>query len=273
MRRILRLSRMTEEAKRIPGPDDHIDETTNKGPLARLAVLGKLFGRQRLDATDHPRHFTLGSAAVGIDVDSGDRIHHIHAVDDLPEGGVLAIEMLALVAAQADEELASRTIRITGSSHRKHALLVGTVVELGLQLMAGTTGARHACGALGSVRAAALNDEAWQDPMKTKTVVEALLAELEHVLNVVRCHVLPQLDGDGAMIGLDGGLGMTQVRAPLPVVLREDRAPRSRAGERSRNGGLAGSIELSIRGLVLRPPVGRAWEAGSSDPGRSSRFR
>lgn len=210
---------------------------------------------------------------MGVDVDRGNRIHHIQAVDDLPEGGVLAIEMLAFVAAQADEELASRTVRIAGSGHREHALLVSTVIELGLQLMAGATGSGHASSTFPSVRAAALNDEAGEDPVKTKTVVKALLAELEHVLNVVRCHILPQLDGDGAMIGLDGGLGMTQVRTPLPVVLREDRAPRSRAGESSRNGGLAGSVELSIRGLALRPPAGRASEAGSSDPGRSSRFR
>ena len=44
--------------------------------------------------------------------------------------------------------------------------------------------------------------------MKTKAVVETIGAEVEHVLDMPGCHVVPEFDGDGALVGFDGCLGV-----------------------------------------------------------------
>ena len=119
-------------------------------------------------------HLLLGlGAVVVVGGGVGDDVDHVHALDDLAEGGVLAVEVGGLVV--HDEELAARRIGHHGACHGEDAAIMlevvlaeAVVLELALDPVAR---AAHA-GALG---VAALDHEAGDDPVEDEPVVEALV--------------------------------------------------------------------------------------------------
>jgi len=120
-------------------------------------------------------------AAVGLD--RGDLIDHIHALRHLAEGGVLAVEELAVL--MHDEELAAGGVGGLRSGHGQNAALVREVVlhavelEFALDAVAGTA---HA----GAVGAAALDHEAGDDPVEDEAVVKALVRKGDEVAHALR---------------------------------------------------------------------------------------
>ena len=84
-----------------------------------------------------------------------------------------------------DEELASCTVRMHGSCHGKNTCTVFQIifktvlVELSFNGVSRTT---HA----GSVRASALDHEAFDDAMENQTVVEAFVYQADKVIHGVR---------------------------------------------------------------------------------------
>ena len=105
----------------------------------------------------------------------------------------------------ADEELAAGAVRVARAGHGKHALYVGAVIELGLDHVAGATGAGGAARADLGVGAAALNHEALDDAVEGGPIVEFLAGQLEEVVHGTRRDVGPELDGHVAVVGVDDG--------------------------------------------------------------------
>ncbi len=102
------------------------------------------------------------------------RSHDSHAVviGRSSERGVLVIQVR--VGAEADEELGARGIRITGPRHRKHSFNVRRCIELGVNVVSGTS---HAT----SRRAATLNHESIDDAVKNESIVVADFGQADHV--------------------------------------------------------------------------------------------
>src|SRR5690606_9295158 len=93
----------------------------------------------------------------------GDGVHHLHALGDLAEHGVAAVQPVGLHV--GDEELAAIGVR-AGIGHGQDPALVGHAVA-GLVLEPVARAA--AAGALG---AAALDHEVGDDPVEVQAVVE-----------------------------------------------------------------------------------------------------
>ena len=80
------------------------------------------------------------------------------------------------------------------------------VVELGLDLVAGTAGAPGSLlGRVLGQRIAALDHEILDDPVKAGAVVESLLRERLEILDRLRGDVRPKLNDHFAFGGLDDG--------------------------------------------------------------------
>ena len=132
----------------------------------------------------------------------GDAVHHVHAVHDAAEGGVLPIQMGGVLV--HDEELAAGRVHGLCAGHAEDAAGVAKVVadavggELTLDAVAG---AAHA----GAVGAAALDHEAGDDAVEDQTVVEAGVGQGDEVIHALGCDVGIQLAGDDvAVLHLDG---------------------------------------------------------------------
>src|SRR5687767_3125066 len=108
-------------------------------------VARRSFGE--LDALDR---LVLGGTVAGARLGALDRIYRVHAVGDLAEHGVLAVEPRRGVG-RDDEEL--RAVGVgAGVGHRERAAFDLVVVELVLELITGPAGPR-------ALRAAALDHE------------------------------------------------------------------------------------------------------------------
>eukprot|EP00326_Haptolina_ericina_P000515 CAMPEP_0181201848 /NCGR_PEP_ID=MMETSP1096-20121128/18521_1 /TAXON_ID=156174 ORGANISM="Chrysochromulina ericina, Strain CCMP281" /NCGR_SAMPLE_ID=MMETSP1096 /ASSEMBLY_ACC=CAM_ASM_000453 /LENGTH=146 /DNA_ID=CAMNT_0023292309 /DNA_START=322 /DNA_END=762 /DNA_ORIENTATION=+ len=140
--------------------------------------------RHALDALTLKRNITFDRLC------SPELTEHVIALDHFAERGVLVVERRQIP--QADEELGSRRVGISGSCHRQHSKLVLPRIELGRDVVPGPT--RSPLADLGAVRAlkrptwpvahfgvrvSTLNDKAWDDTMEGATVVEALRRQLE----------------------------------------------------------------------------------------------
>src|SRR5712692_9206539 len=126
-----------------------------------------------------------------------DTIHHVHALRHDAEDRVLTVEVRLRL--EADVELAARRVRLLRARHRHGAADVLLLVELGLDGVAGP--ARTV--ALGIT---ALDDEARFHAMEGEAVVEALLRELEEVLDGLRRVLGEERDSDlPALVHGDSG--------------------------------------------------------------------
>ena len=123
---------------------------------------------------------TVGAVGLG----GGDAIHDIHALDDLTEGGVLAVQMGGGLVHQ--EELAAGGVGVHGTGHGQNAAVV---LELVLEAVGGelagdgVAGATHA----GAVGAAALDHEAGNDAMEDQTVIIALVDQGDEAADRLCC--------------------------------------------------------------------------------------
>ncbi len=122
-----------------------------------------------------------------------DLVDILHAGRDLAPDGVLVVEETGIV--ETDEELAVAGVRVGGARHRGGAAHMRLLVELGLQLLAGTAGA-------GALRAAGLGHEAIDHAMEHDAVVEALPHQFLDACHMVGRKVGTHLDGHGALGGL-----------------------------------------------------------------------
>src|SRR6266536_2830787 len=123
-------------------------------------------------------------------------LHGLTALDlvdvHLAPDRILAVEEGGVV--EADEELAVAGIGIGGARHRGGAAHMRLLVELGLQLLAGTAGA-------GAVRTSGLRHEAVDHAMENDAVVKSFAHQLLDPRDMVWREVGPHLDGDGALGG------------------------------------------------------------------------
>src|SRR5215469_5793650 len=152
-----------------------------------------------------------------------DLVDHVHARHDLAEHGVLAVEEIR--GRERDVELAACRIGIAGPRHRHGAAHVGLLVELRLDLVAGTAGA-------GAVGIPALDDEARLHPVEGETVVEALLRQRDEVLYRLGRVVGEELDDDLAAVGHRDDRFLFHLLASLGCgLLSQGRAHDQGAGE------------------------------------------
>ena len=149
-----------------------------------------------------------------------DLVHHVHAVDDHAEGGVLPVQMGSVL--MHDEELAAGRVHSLGPGHAENAPGVAQVVghavggELALDAVAG---AAHA----GAVGAAALDHEAIDAAVENQPVIEAGVGQGDEIPHRLRCNIGIQLGGDFlAVLHFDGYNGIAHGYAPfLPVFLAD----------------------------------------------------
>ena len=138
--------------------------------------------------------------------------HRVHALDDLTEDGVLAIEPGC--GDESQEELAAVGAR-SGIGHAEEAgaVVLDTGIELPVVLIAGAAGP-------GPQRTAPLRHEVADDAMEGQAIVEPQPREIERTGNVYRRHVYQQPDGDSAEVGVEVPV------VALGGVKAEDRRPR-----------------------------------------------
>src|SRR5262245_43122082 len=147
---------------------------------------GILFERDRLDA------LVVDRAVVVAGRRSLDLVDDVHAVGHAAEDRVLAVEPRRLGRGD-EEELRAVGVR-AGVGHRERAAGDLVVVDLVLELVAGTAGA-------GALRAAALDHEVLDDTVEDEAVVKALAGELLEVRNGLRRVLVEQLEADRALAG------------------------------------------------------------------------
>ena len=126
-----------------------------------------------------------------------DLVNRVHTVNDSAESSILTVKEEAVLV--TDEKLGACRIRILRPCHGDHAALVleigGNTVhkELALDLV---LCAAHA----GSLGISALDHEILDDSVEYQTVVEAVLHQLEEVLN-----------SDGSLVGVKLQLDLLSV--------------------------------------------------------------
>ena len=151
---------------------------------------------------DRLHALVLQGLVVVVPLGGHDAVGHFHALDDLAEGGVSAVQVGSLL--HHDEELASGGVRPHGAGHGQHATVVGQIVletVLGKLTLDGVAGAADA-DALG---VAALNHEAGNDTVENEAVVEALLHQRDEVVDGVGSHLGVQLGlHDAAVLHFKG---------------------------------------------------------------------
>src|SRR5260370_37357700 len=109
-----------------------------------------------------------------------DLVDVLHARRHLAPDRVLVVEERGVI--EADEELAIGGIRAGGARHRGGAAHMRLVVELGLELLAGTAGA-------GALRAAGLRHETFDHAMEHDAVVKSLAHQFLDPRDVTWCNV------------------------------------------------------------------------------------
>src|SRR5512144_371094 len=140
--------------------------TVVPSPLPRLIA--------QLDPLDHLR---LAGSVAGARLGSLDCVARIHAVDDLAEDRVLAVQPGRGVRGD-DEELRAIGVR-PGVRHSQCSADDLVVVDLVLERVAGAAGP-------GALRTAALDHEVLDDAVEDQAVVEAVAGELAAVIDRLR---------------------------------------------------------------------------------------
>src|ERR687897_1434057 len=157
----------------------------------------------------------LDRAVHGVAVDGGHGVDHLHALDDLAEDGVLAVEPGC--RGLGDEELGPVGVG-AGVGHGQVAGAVEAVgaADLVLELVAGAATA-------GPERVAALDHEVGDDPVEDRPLVERPLLlgaggrvpprlgpgrQADEVLDRLGGGVGEQADPDGPLGGLQGRVGV-----------------------------------------------------------------
>src|SRR5712692_1922743 len=101
---------------------------------------------------------------------------HVVASDQLAEGGVLTVEKLRV--SQADEKLAARGVRVLRAGHGDGAAAMRAFAELGLDRVAGPSGAPAGIGLwIARQRVPALDHETLHNAVKGGAIVEAFFGE------------------------------------------------------------------------------------------------
>ena len=112
-------------------------------------------------------------------------IYHIHALNDLTESGIRAIQVRTGFV--HDEELAACGIGMHSSCHRQNAFgmfqIIGHTVGSELTLDA-VAGAAHT-GAIGT---SALDHETADDTVEDQTIIEMLADQADKIVNGFRCN-------------------------------------------------------------------------------------
>ncbi len=126
----------------------------------------------------------------------------MQTVRDKSRAGVLLVQKAGI--AMTDEELRPSGIRVLRTRRGEDAAHMGFVVELGLDLVAGS--ARTPTALLGLVLGemiAPLNYEALDDAVETGAVVETLFREFLEVFDVARRDVRPEFEDHFAFGGFE----------------------------------------------------------------------
>src|SRR5450759_2485702 len=153
------------------------------------------------------RH-VLGKRSAGAGRHGGDLVHHVHALDHLPEHSVpIALrrcfsKIEELVVRYVDEELRSRGLRIAGARHRQCAR---HIEKTGFAALFSFVLNRTAGGLLLEVRGkpAALDHESRDYAVKLRAVVLLALDVGQKILDRLRRGVRVELDSDLAGTGIE----------------------------------------------------------------------
>src|SRR5690606_12217658 len=100
---------------------------------------------------------------------------------------------------QAEEELGSSGVRVLGAGHGEDSRKVRAVIELRLDRIARASGPVP-------VRAATLDHEAFDDPMKDQAIIETRLRKSQDIEAVTGRHVRPQVETNRSSRGLQVNL-------------------------------------------------------------------
>ena len=159
-------------------------------------------------------------AEVGLD--GGDAVHHVHALGDFAEGGVLAVQEVPVGV--HDEELAAGRVHGLGPGHGEHAPLVAQVVlhavggELTLDAVARAADA-HALGV------APLDHETGDDPVEDQAVIKPLAGQADEVVHRDGGHFGVEFRDDlAAVLHLNGNNGIlchSNRFLSVPVIRRD----------------------------------------------------
>src|SRR4051812_21824580 len=111
--------------------------------------------------------------------------------NELPERCVFTVKKGRIT--QTNEELATGRIRIIRASHGNNAALMRAFVKLSFDLVAWVTGTPLVFSPqIFGQRIAALNHEAFDDPMKSRAIVKALVRKLLKILHSFGSDIRPQ---------------------------------------------------------------------------------
>ena len=213
-----------------PGFGREKAKSLRRGGLSALVGLG--VGLAERIHTDGGHLLLLEGTVVVVDLGVGDLIHDFHALGDLAEGRVLLIEMRGVL--MHDEELASGGVGVHGARHGQDAALVLEIVlkavhkELALDAVAG---AAHA----GAGGVAALDHKVFDDAVEDQAVIEALVGQINEVIDALRRDLGIELAlDDAAVFHGDGEDGIGHIsgsflssRGPSAVWRRPGQRPRA----------------------------------------------
>ena len=132
-----------------------------------------------------------------------DLVHHVHALGDLAEDGMHAVEVR--LGRVRDEELTPAGV-LAGMSHGQgtRGVLVRVQVRLTLDLISRSAGANpRVVGILGQ-GITTLDHEVGDNPVKSGSVVELAVGELLEILHGIGNFLIEQLGYDRASAGGDG---------------------------------------------------------------------
>src|SRR6185503_5057770 len=103
---------------------------------------------------------------------------------------VLPIEKIRI--RDANKKLRAGAVRIVRARHGEHPSFVWFAVELGLDLVPGTSHAMRRTVRVLAVGIATLDHETGNDPMKGRAGVEALSGQLREVLHMPGRHIMKE---------------------------------------------------------------------------------
>jgi len=138
-----------------------------------------------------------------------DLVDHVHAAEDLSEDTVGTIQ--PAVVSQTNEKLRAVVVEIARAGavswrlgHGDGSSFVRVVAQLRVQPVTGTAGSVFEPVWFLAQRITSLNDEAGDDPVKGRAIIELHLHQVDEVLDVTRCGFRIKPKFDFAELGGDG---------------------------------------------------------------------
>jgi hypothetical protein len=136
-------------------------------------------------------------------------VHHLHASKDFAEDGIGSIQ--STVVCDTDIELRAVIVGVSRAvalpwhlGHGDSAAFMRTIVGFGIQPVAGTAGpVQRAVGILAQW-VAPLNDESWNDTVKSGAIIEPHFDKIDEVFDVTRSVVRIKTNLDLAELRCDG---------------------------------------------------------------------